>query len=168
MHAPQHQHCDAIVHWWTQHGRRQYPDARRILLLCDGVGSRLQSACVQGSAAATGPARLGLEIRVEHYPPYGSKHNPIEHRLFAPVTRACQGGVFHTVDIAKKFMAKIKTSTGLKVLWLSWMGVTQQEKSAPQTSSQPCASPSTSTCRNGTTAPHHQAADSGTLLFARS
>ncbi|MDW5442247.1 ISAzo13-like element transposase-related protein [Polaromonas sp. SM01] len=104
-----------MAHWWTQHGRRQYPDARRVLLLCDGVGSRLQSACVQGSAAATGPARLGLEIRVAHYPPYDSKHNPIEHRLFAPVTRACQGGVFHTFDIAKKFMAKTKTSTGSKV-----------------------------------------------------
>jgi DDE family transposase len=25
---------------------------------------------------------LGLEIRVAHYPPYASKYNPIEHRLF--------------------------------------------------------------------------------------
>ena len=59
--------------------------------------------------------RLGLEIRVAHYPPYCSKHNPIEHRLFAHVTRACQGVTFHTVEIARQFMAKAKTSTGLKV-----------------------------------------------------
>ena len=26
--------------------------------------------------------RLGLEMRVAHYPPYCSKHNPIEHRCF--------------------------------------------------------------------------------------
>jgi hypothetical protein len=26
--------------------------------------------------------RLGIEIRVAHYPPYCSKFNPIEHRLF--------------------------------------------------------------------------------------
>ena len=46
--------------------------------------------------------RLGLEIRVAHYPPYCSKHNPIEHRLFPHVTRACQGVTFHTVDIVEQ------------------------------------------------------------------
>ena len=59
--------------------------------------------------------RLGLDIRVAHYPPYCSKHNPIEHRLFPHVTRACQGVVFHSVAIAQHFMEKAKTSTGLTV-----------------------------------------------------
>ena len=59
--------------------------------------------------------RLGLDIRVAHYPPYCSKHNPIEHRLFPHITRACQGVVFHTVGIAKRFMETAKTATGLKV-----------------------------------------------------
>lgn len=58
---------------------------------------------------------LGLEIRIAHYPPYCSKHNPIEHRLFPHITRGCQGVVFHTLDIAKQFMEKAKTTTGLKV-----------------------------------------------------
>ena len=58
---------------------------------------------------------LGLEIRVAHYPPYCSKHNPIEHRLFSHVTRACQGVVFHSVAIAQQFMARTQTTTGLKV-----------------------------------------------------
>lgn len=31
------------------------------------------------------------------------------------MTRACQGVTFHTVDIARQFMAKTKTTTGLKV-----------------------------------------------------
>ena len=59
--------------------------------------------------------QVGLEIRVAQYPPYCSKHNPIEHRLFPHVTRACQGVVFHSVAIAKHFMEKAKTSQGLKV-----------------------------------------------------
>jgi hypothetical protein len=42
-------------------------------------------------------------------------HNPIEHRLFPHITRACQGVVFHTLDIVKQFMEKAKTTTGLKV-----------------------------------------------------
>jgi hypothetical protein len=52
---------------------------------------------------------------VAHYPPYCSKHNPIEHRLFPHITRACQGVVFHTLAVAKQFMEKAKTSQGLKV-----------------------------------------------------
>jgi len=59
--------------------------------------------------------QLGLEIRIAQYPPYCSKHNLIEHRLFPHITRACQGVVFHTIEIAKHFMQKAKTTTGLKV-----------------------------------------------------
>jgi len=59
--------------------------------------------------------RLGLEIRVAHYPPYCSKYNPIEHRVFPHVTRACQGVIFHTVDIAQHFIERTKTTTGLGV-----------------------------------------------------
>ena len=58
--------------------------------------------------------RTGLEIRVAHYPPYCSKYNPIEHRLFPHVTRACQGVGFHTI-IVKELMEKTKTSKGLEV-----------------------------------------------------
>jgi hypothetical protein len=31
--------------------------------------------------------RLQMTIRVAHYPPYCSKYNPIEHRLFCHLTR---------------------------------------------------------------------------------
>ena len=47
--------------------------------------------------------------------PYTSKYNPIEHRLFPHVTRACQGVIFESVEIVKDLMAKAKTQTGLKV-----------------------------------------------------
>jgi hypothetical protein len=107
--------CDSIAHWWTQHGSRHYPDAKRLLLLCDGGGSNASNRHVFKEALQNLSDRLGLEIRIAHYPPYCSKHNPIEHRLFAHVTRACQGVTFHTVEIARQFMAKAQTTTGLKV-----------------------------------------------------
>lgn len=50
-----------------------------------------------------------------HYPPYTSKYNPIEHRVFCHVTRACQGVVFKSVDLVNELINKAKTSTGLKV-----------------------------------------------------
>src|SRR5512135_2298987 len=59
--------------------------------------------------------RIGIEIRVAHYPPYASKYNPIEHRLFPHLTRACQGVIFHTVGLVKGLLEKAKTSTGLEV-----------------------------------------------------
>lgn len=33
----------------------------------------------------------GLNVRVAHYPPYFSKYNPTEHRLFPAITRAWNG-----------------------------------------------------------------------------
>ena len=58
---------------------------------------------------------LGVEIRIAHYPPYTSKYNPIEHRLFPHVTRACQGVIFESVELVEELIAKTKTKTGLQV-----------------------------------------------------
>ena len=107
--------CDSIEHWWRQHGIKNYPKSRRLLLLCDGGGSNASNRHVFKEALQKLADSLGLEIRIAHYPPYCSKHNPIEHRLFAHVTRACQGVIFHTVEIAQKFIAMTKTTKGLKV-----------------------------------------------------
>ena len=60
--------------------------------------------------------RMGLEIRVAHYPPYTSKYNPIEHRLFPHVTRDCQGVILQTVEQVRYYMVKTQTTTGLNVL----------------------------------------------------
>jgi hypothetical protein len=54
-------------------------------------------------------------VRVAHYPPYGSKHNPIEPQVCPHITRACQGVIFHTVDLARHFIERTKTTTGLGV-----------------------------------------------------
>ena len=107
--------CDSVAHWWQRHGCKHYPNARRLLLLCDGGGSNASNRHVFKEALQKLANRLGLEIRIAHYPPYCSKHNPIEHRLFPHITRACRGVVFHSVAIAKQFMEKAKTNTGLKV-----------------------------------------------------
>jgi hypothetical protein len=106
---------DSLALWWERYGHRHYPNARRLLMLCDGGGGNSARRHVFKEALQTLADRLGLEIRVAHYPPYCSKHNPIEHRLFPHITRACQGVVFHSVAIAKHFMEQAKTSQGLKV-----------------------------------------------------
>jgi Rhodopirellula transposase DDE domain len=107
--------CDSIAAWWDQHGRADYPEARELLILCDGGGSNSATRYVFKEELQKLANRLGIEIRVAHYPPYCSKYNPIEHRLFPHVTRACRGVVFQTLETVRYYMAKAETTTGLTV-----------------------------------------------------
>ena len=59
--------------------------------------------------------RLGIEIRVAYYPPYCSKYNPIEHRVFPHVTRACQRVVFESVELVQDLISRTHATTGLSV-----------------------------------------------------
>lgn len=107
--------CESILHWWQTVGSQLYPQATSILLLCDGGGSNSSHYYIFKQELQQLANIIGVEIRVAHYPPYCSKYNPIEHRLFPHVTRACQGVVFSSVAIVKELVARTKTSTGLAV-----------------------------------------------------
>lgn len=107
--------CDSICQWWQRHGKAAWPDATSLLLLCDGGGSNSASHYLFKEDLQKLVDKLGIEIRVAHYPPYASKYNPIEHRLFPHLTRACQGVIFHSVDIVKNLMKRTRTRTGLRV-----------------------------------------------------
>ena len=108
--------CDSIELWWREQGRHDDPLATKLLVLCDGGGSNSASKYLFKEDLQALANRLGLEIRVAHFPPYCSKYNPIEHRLFPHVTRACQGVPLETVATAKHDMEKTETSTGLSVV----------------------------------------------------
>jgi hypothetical protein len=58
---------------------------------------------------------LGTPVSRGVVSPYCSKYNPIEHRLFPHVTRACRGVIFRTLKTAQHYMAKARTRTGLTV-----------------------------------------------------
>ena len=108
--------CDSIAWWWTEHGRKLYPGADSICLLCDGGGSNSSNKYLFKEDLQGLADRLGVEIRVAHYPPYCSKYNPIERRLFPHVTRACQGVLFDSVATVKRLLEKTSTTTGLGVV----------------------------------------------------
>ena len=108
--------CDSIRYWWQQHGIFHDQSANSILLLCDGGGSNSSRQYLFKQDLQTLVNELGIEIRIAHYPPYTSKYNPIEHRLFPHLTRVCQGVIFDSVEMVKDLMAKAKTRTGLTVL----------------------------------------------------
>jgi Rhodopirellula transposase DDE domain len=107
--------CDSLRHWWEGQGRASYPRATSLLLLCDGGGSNSATQYLFKEDLQRLADRIGIEVRVAHYPPYTSKYNPIEHRLFPHLTRACQGVIFHTVELVKGLMERARTATGPEV-----------------------------------------------------
>jgi len=107
--------CACIRHWWLNHGKHDYLHATSILLLCDCGGSNNARYYLFKQDLQQLVDELGIEIRIAHYPPYTSKYNPIEHRLFPHLTHACEGVVFKSVELVKDLMASAKTKTGLKV-----------------------------------------------------
>lgn len=105
-----------IRHWWLNHGCVAYPQATSILLLCDCGGSNNARYYIFKQELQQLADELGIAIRIAHYPPYTSKYNPIEHRLFPHLTRVCQGVVLKSVELVKELMASAKTKTGLQVV----------------------------------------------------
>jgi len=107
--------CDHLEAWWNDQGHLMYPKAKSILLLCDGGGSNSARHYLFKEDLQRLVDKLRVEIRVAHYPPYCSKYNPIEHRLFPHVSRACQGVIFESVALVKSLIERVETSTGLTV-----------------------------------------------------
>lgn len=107
--------CDSIKQWWNKRGKNDYPNANSILMLVDSGGSHSYRHYIFKEKLQNLVNTIGIEIRVAHYPPYCSKWNPIEHRLFPHITRCLQGVPLKSHELAKQLIEKTTTSTGLRV-----------------------------------------------------
>lgn len=106
----------AIARWWEGPGRLAYPEADRLLILADGGGSngyrpRVWKQQVQEQLGD----RLGLTVTICHYPPGCSKWNPIEHRLFGPISLNWAGIPLRTWETLVGAIGATTTTTGLRV-----------------------------------------------------
>lgn len=106
---------DNLLWWWEQHGIHQYPDANNILVLCDAGGANSYRHYIFKHRLQMFSKQTGLSVIVCHYPPYCSKWNPIEHRLFSHVHRAMEGAIFSDYETIKKTIENTSTKTGLSV-----------------------------------------------------
>jgi hypothetical protein len=107
--------CDSIELWWREQGQHDYKGQDEMLILCDCGGSNSARSYLFKEDLQSLANRLQSRIRVAHLPAYCSKYNPIEHRVFPHVTRACQGVPLETVEVAKYYMEKTETTKGLGV-----------------------------------------------------
>jgi hypothetical protein len=107
---------DNLLWWWWEYGIHQYPDSKNILLLCDAGGANSYRHFIFKHRILEFAKQTGLSIIVCHYPPYCSKWNPIEHRLFSHVHRAIEGVVFTDYQTVQKLIEQTSTKTGLTVI----------------------------------------------------
>lgn len=107
---------DNLLWWWCEYGIHQYPDATSILLLCDAGGANSYRHFLFKHRLQKFAKETGISIVVCHYPPYCSKWNPIEHRLFSQIHKAMEGVIFSDYQTVQKLIAQTATKTGLTVV----------------------------------------------------
>lgn len=107
--------CDNIERVWNEYLKEQYPKTRTIVILCDGGGSNSSSHRIVKQDLMDLANRLNMKLLVIHYPPYCSRFNPIEHRLFSQITRSWNGAPLMSVRDAAERAAMTTTKTGMKV-----------------------------------------------------
>lgn len=108
--------CDAIALAWAESFRHDYQLATEIVLTFDAGGANAARSLRFKEDLIAQSARLGLALRIAHYPPYTSKWHPIEHRLFSQVERALRGVMLDTVQTALATLQRVSTQTGLTVM----------------------------------------------------
>lgn len=107
---------DQIAVWWQTEGHHLFPGAPALLILADAGGSNgyrphMWKLQLQEQLAD----QLGLEVSVSHYPTGTSKWNPIEHRLFGPISINWAAQPLRTFDTMLACIRGTVTKTGLRV-----------------------------------------------------
>jgi hypothetical protein len=107
---------DAIASWWQTIGQTLFPDAPCLLILADAGGSngyrpRLWKQQLQEQLNDA----FGLEVTVCHYPTGASKWNPVEHRLFGPISIKWAGVPLRTFDTMLALIRGTTNTAGLLV-----------------------------------------------------
>jgi hypothetical protein len=106
---------DNFVYHWNNSIKNDYPEAKEILILCDGGGSNSSSHYVVKEQFKQLAEILQVQIVVAHYPPYCSKWNPIEHRAFSYISKKWEGCVFDSYKKIKELAEQTTTKTGFVV-----------------------------------------------------
>lgn len=107
---------DAVRRWWFRIGKWTYAADAPILLLADCGGSNGYRVTLFRDQLQQLANRLGRTIRVSHLPPYCSKYNPIDHRVFCHISRALRSLLLTSIEVVRDAIARTTTRFGLQVI----------------------------------------------------
>lgn len=104
-----------IKEWWETEGRFNY-SKKELQILADGGGSNsYRSRLFKKELQEKLCDELGLKVYVSHYPRGCSKWNPIEHRLFGPISINWSGEPLKTYSHVLNYIRGTSTAGGLNV-----------------------------------------------------
>jgi len=106
---------DNLRWWWLNFGELNYPDASHILIFSDCGGANSYRHHRYKMLLQKLAKELGIRIVMAHYPPYCSKYNPIERKLFSHVHRTIKNTILINLKQVKELIMKTSTSKGLTV-----------------------------------------------------
>ena len=106
---------ESIRIWWQCIGKVNFPNAKRLLVTCDGGGSTGCSHRLWKEQLVLLAEETGLESTVCHFPCGTSKWNKVGHRLFCYVSRTCAGKPLIDIRTVVKCISRTTTHTGLDV-----------------------------------------------------
>jgi hypothetical protein len=107
--------AQAIQRWWKKMGSKRYSNAQELLITADGGGSNGSRSRLWKVALQDLATRLGIPVRVCHFPPGTSKWNKIEHRMFSFITQNWRARPLVSYQTVVDLISNTKTKAGLKI-----------------------------------------------------
>jgi Rhodopirellula transposase DDE domain len=104
-----------IEAWWKQVGAKRYPTARELFVTADAGGSNSYRSHVWKYELQRISDKLGLAIRVSHFPPGTSKWNKVEHRLFSFISINWRGRPLRSYETVVNLISNTTNRGGLVV-----------------------------------------------------
>lgn len=125
----------AIRSWWWEVGRHAYPGCHELLIEADSGGANGYRSWLWKVGLQALADEFELTLTVTHYPTSASKWNPVEHRLFSPISGNWAGQPLSTFETVLKFIRTTRTETGLRCRarldtneYTTGLKVTQEQK----------------------------------------
>jgi transposase len=106
---------ESIQGWWKHEGSKKYNKVKYILITADGGGSNGSRNRLWKLELYTLAVKLGIPIKVCHFPPGTSKWNKVEHRLFSFISSNWKGEPLCDYETIVNLISNTKTVKGLKV-----------------------------------------------------
>ena len=125
---------NSIRKWWQRMWNKTYPKAKELYINADGWWSnwrrnRLWKLELQKFATET-----WLIIHVSHFPPWTSKWNKIEHKMFCFISKNWRGRPLIDTATVVNLIGNTKTKTGLTIeaeldenIYEKWIKVSDEE-----------------------------------------
>jgi Rhodopirellula transposase DDE domain len=102
----------AIRRWWLEVGRVQYQGHTQLLIQADGGGANSADSWLWKAGLQALADEFQLTVTVTHLPTGASKWNPIEHRMFSPISQNWAGQPLVSYETMLKFIRTTRTDTG--------------------------------------------------------